>query len=240
MAVRLQTAVMLMLAWGLVGARSPQRRVEISHHSAQCAAGLMAAHFSAEAIRGLPPLRVGARELHSPRSPHFPGLPRVATIRNPEAAGCRWPLAAVSLTNSHGLGEENCFNAALLWQDPQFTPSFVSTMDMEIWLRRSFNEVPAGAELRFGDVLAIFAPGSRAAAEHLVPSDYALHHAAIIVSPGLVWHKPSSNKADPYTFEETEQVVAWYAQAKSRVLVKVYRFRHDWRHELHEFVSGGF
>ncbi len=172
--------------------------VTISAEERACAASLVGAYVNAESTAGLPRLQEAETTLYGMESEYFTTLPRVTRLADLETAVCVFPPRALDLVNQRAtVPGANCFNATLIWFHPETEMEYVSQSDMAAILSRDFIVLPPSSVLQFGDVIAVWGMES-------------LDHTMVLISPELVWHKASSAKSDPYTFENLVQAVAFY------------------------------
>lgn len=98
----------------------------------------------------------------------------------------------------------NCFNATLLFHN--CTKETVCTGSEELLrvLKKEFTPVESGETLQPGDVLVIYKSDD----------GKTIQHSAVYVGGDVFFHKGSTDKADPYTFEPFESVVSFYRYGK--------------------------
>ncbi len=86
-----------------------------------------------------------------------------------------------------------------MWTRLQDEPAYEPRDRMLEKLARDFTRVPKDSALRFGDVIAVY--GAR---------DGDLQHTAIYINKDFLWHKASSGRTSPWTFDSLPKVLNTY------------------------------
>lgn len=127
------------------------------------------------------------------------------------------PAVMRERTNSSAIDHgPNCWNAALSWYFPKTVQEYTPPETMESALKTRFKKLTPEAPLNYGDLIAF-------RRSHF-GSDYLLH-TAVYLGGGLVWHKGSSSKNQPYVFSTLRNLLQNYKDTLSQggVYQEVYR-----------------